>query len=139
MSHADLGALLHSFAQNTQLHVILYLWIADLVLGVLSAVITHMFRLSYLADTLRNDGLKVLTWFVLFALGKTAPSTQLLGTIDLGTVADGVFVGLTAAFVGSILSSIRTFGIDMPTAVAGDEKNPTPPVNVVTTTTKRAA
>jgi hypothetical protein len=117
----DIGALLREVAHSSQFAILLYLWAADFILGILSSLYPPVtFRLSKIADTLRTDGLRFFTWFILFSLGTVASeSVELLGVIDLGTVANAMFVALSATFVGSILKSVGDFGVDMPEVISG--------------------
>ena len=130
-----LGTYLHSFADDQLLQAVLVLIAVDLLLGVLAAVKQGSFRLSYISDFGKNDLLgKVFPWFILYAAGKAAPSTDVLG-IDLGDVADAVGVAVAAALVGSLLSSVNDLfpNITIPKAIAGGEQphtesGGTPPV-----------
>lgn len=122
--------ILHSFAGDTQVKAVVILIAADLVLGVLAAVKTNTFRLTYLSNFLRNDVIgKVLPWFALFAFGKTS-GAAVLG-VDFGTIADAAFIGVAAALAGSLASSLADLGVALPAAIAGHAPPVTPPANRV--------
>lgn len=111
-------AILNSFTHDTQVKAVMVLIAADLVLGVIAAINTHTFRLTYISNFLRNDVLgKVAPWFAFYTLGKIFGSA--VAGVDFGTVADGAFVVVTAALVGSLASSLADLGLSLPAAVAG--------------------
>jgi energy-converting hydrogenase Eha subunit A len=88
--------------------------IVDLVLGIAASFYTRTFSLTYIANFTRNDVLgKVFPWFVL-SIGAKAHVVNVVGGIDLSTLADGVFVGVVAALVGSLITSLSDFGIPVP-------------------------
>lgn len=117
-----IGTYLHSFADDQLLQAVLVLIVVDLLLGVLAAVKLKTFRLSYIGDFARTDLLgKVLPWFILYAAGKAAPSTEVIG-INLSDVADAVGVFVAAALVGSLVSSVGDLfpGVTLPKALSGE-------------------
>ena len=118
---------LRAFALDDQLHLALVLIALDLVLGVGAAFKADTFRLSYFADFARQDILgKVFPWFVLFAAGYLAPGAD-IGGLSVEDIADGVWVGVVAALVGSITSSLAVFGVPLPAALGRGEKPPPGP------------
>lgn len=116
------GALLHSFASDDQLKLVVSLIVADFVLGVTAALVRGMFRLSYISAFARDDLLhKVLPWFVLFALGKANNAAEIVGPVGFGALADAAFAAVTAALIASILKSVADFGVDLPETIAGTD------------------
>lgn len=111
----DIPGILHTFANDKQLKAVAVLIVADLLFGVLASVIAkdQHFSLAYIANFMRNDVLsKVVPWFALFALGKTSSATVL--GIDFGTLADGAWVGVSAALLGSLATSLGDLGVPLP-------------------------
>lgn len=126
------GQIIHAFASDTKVHVALLLVAIDFVLGGAAAFKLSTFRLSYIADFLRNDiAFKLLPYFFIFAAALVAGSESIIiPGLDLSIVADGAYGVLVLAWVGSVLNSIRDLGF-MPTslsrqAVSGAE-NAAPP------------
>jgi hypothetical protein len=118
-----IGTYLHSFADDQLLQAVLVLIVVDLLLGVLAAFKLGTFRVSYLSDFAKTDLLgKVFPWFILYAAGKAAPNTEIIG-VDLGDVADAVGVFVAAALVGSLVSSVGDLfpGVTLPKALAGEK------------------
>jgi hypothetical protein len=118
------GAYLTAFGSDTKVQAVLVLIVLDLLLGVAAAFRLGTFRLSYIADFMRNDVLgKVFPWFLLYAAGLAGPSTDVLG-LSLSDIADGVFVAVAAALVGSLLGSVNDFfpNLTVPKALGGREK-----------------
>jgi len=112
MANADIGAFLNSFLHNDQLKLVVFLIVADLVLGVIAAVINHTFVLKHITAFLRDDVLeKVVPWFALFCLGKANSGFDIVGSVDFGTLADAAFVGVSAALLGSLLKSLNDMHI----------------------------
>lgn len=107
---------------QTALHVLfvdgrleaLFLAIAlDFVLGTIAAVTSGTFRLSYIADTLRNDVLgKALPFAALYVGWKLAPNSNILVSfINLEVIVDGAFSVAMLALAGSVLSSVKELGL----------------------------
>src|SRR4249920_623707 len=116
----NITEILHSFAGDEQVKAVIILIVADIILGIIAAVVDsgQHFSLTYIANFLRNDVLgKVVPWFALYALGKTSGST-ILG-VDFSTIADGAFVLVSAALVGSLLSSLGDLGLPIPAELGG--------------------
>lgn len=126
-----LGHYLTIFAHDTKVQIVLLLLIADLLLGVIAAINTHTFRLSLIADVLRNDVLgKILPWFVLYAADAASTSAGIIiPGLDWGVLADGAFALILAALVGSIFSSLQDLGLMRGAApeIAGPENSPPQP------------
>lgn len=111
--------ILHSFVTDKQVTLVAVLIAADLIFGVAAALKTSTFSLSYLANFAKDDILgKVLPWFALFAFSKVNPGDLVAG-IDFGQLATATFAIVTAALVGSLVSSLADLGIPVPQAVAG--------------------
>jgi hypothetical protein len=117
----DITQIMHSFASDQQVKIVAVLIAADLVLGVLASIQNQQqaFSLSYVSNFLRNDVLgKVVPFFALYALGKVSSSS--VAGVDFGTIADAAWVGVSAALVGSLATSLGDLGISLP--VVGNRK-----------------
>jgi hypothetical protein len=107
----DFGRLLQQFAHDDKVKWVLVLIAVDFVLGVIAAIVTGTFRLSYVGDFLRKDVLgKVVPWFVLYAAGKVT-TQELPGGVTFATLADGAFVIIVGALGGSILKSLAELNL----------------------------
>lgn len=121
-----------TFAHDNKVHIALILVLVDLVLGVAVAVKLGTFRLSYLSDFLRNDILgKLVPYFVFYVLALIAGGTDIvIPGFDFGFLAGTAYVTLVAAMSGSIIASLRAFGMPSqplkPATVLGGE-NAGPP------------
>lgn len=115
----SISDILHQFATDTQTKTILLLIGADLILGVLAAFKAGTFKLTYVANFARNDLLgKVVPFFAVDALAMVAGSTDVvIPGLDLSIVADGMFVAVTAAMVGSLVSSLTDLGVALPASL----------------------
>ena len=108
----DITAILNSFAHDKQLGVVIMLIVADFILGVAAAAKLGTFRLTYLSNFAKNDLLgKVLPWFLVFALDKGSHAAGIVGPIDWSQMNTAAFAVVTAAMVGSILSSVADLGL----------------------------
>jgi len=121
--------LLRDFASDDKLAGVLFLIAADLVLGIVAALKLGTFRLAYFADFLRTDVLgKVVPWFALYSLAFFAPAAVLpIIPVDFGDLAGAAYVVLLAAFVGSILGSVKDLGVPVPSPLGGDVGTTQPP------------
>lgn len=120
---------LHTFAADDKVHIALLLVLADFIFGVAAAVKANSFRLSFVADLLRKDILgKLLPYFGLYAMALVAGNIDVvIPGLDFGVLAGAAYALLVAALVGSILSSVRTLGVEtLPPAVAAPESAPQP-------------
>lgn len=110
-----MGALLHSFFEDTRVQIALLLLILDFLLGVIAVFVdkTQGFRLSFLADTLRADVLaKIVPFFVLYGGYKYAASADLvIPGLDMEVLMNAAWAVVLAAFVGSILNSVKDIGL----------------------------
>lgn len=126
----QVGVWLRTFALDDKVHILLILLMLDFILGVTAALRVGTFRLSYVADFMRNDVLfKLLPYFALYAASLVAGGVDIvLPGLDFGFVAGAAFITVTAAFVGSILASLKTLGLlrAAPNEIAGAE-NLAPP------------
>ncbi len=117
----DITAILSSFAHDKQLAVVISLIFADFILGVLASFKLGTFRLTYLSNFARNDLLgKVVPWFAVFALDKASHAANIVGPIDWSQISTAAFAAVTAAMVGSILSSVADLGLPSAPTTAKD-------------------
>lgn len=120
--------LIRAFGDDPTVRISAALVVLDLVLGVAAAVKLGSFRLSYIADFLRNDVLgKLVPLYAVWAV------THLVGDINIGgleLIEESTNAAVSLALAGSILNSLRDLGLgsDMPNEVAGaDPSAPAPP------------
>ena len=119
-----MAAFWHAFFEDARVQTLLVLIALDLALGVIAAVYTKTFRLSYVADFARNDLLgKVLPFAVIYAAYLYAKNVDLvIPGLDMEVVMNGVWVIVLAALVGSVLGSIKQLGLSaLPEPVAGPD------------------
>jgi hypothetical protein len=103
--------------------------VLDIVLGVGASFYNkgQEFALHYLANFMRNDVLgKVFPWFILWAGAKASHGTTVALGIDMGNIADGVWVGVLAALIGSLTTSLSDFGIALPAPLGRGGTPPAP-------------
>lgn len=124
-----IAQILSLFVHDKQTQTILALIVVDLVIGVIAAVKLGTFRLTYLANFARNDLLgKVAPFLVLSAAADVAGGFNIvLPGIDLTNIAHGLFVVISAAMVGSILSSLKDLGVTAIPEALGGHTPPQPP------------
>jgi len=103
---------------DTELQTALILIALDFLLGVGAAFKLGTFRLTYIANFVRNDLLKVLVWAALHVAALFPQNISIVG-LDLDQVADVVWIGVLAALVGSLLSSLRDLGLTLPDSISG--------------------
>ncbi len=128
------GQLLHQFFSDDKVVVIFVALALDFILGVLAAFKVGNFRLSYVADFLRNDiAFKVVPYFVLYAGALVAGQQDIvIPGLDIGVIAGAGYATVIAALVGSILNSLNELRFSptatqtATTALAGSE-NAAPP------------
>lgn len=120
--------LLRQFGDDPTIRIAAALVVLDFVLGIAAAVKLGIFRLSYVADFMRNDVLgKLVPIFALWAVTHLVGDFQIGGLELIEESASGVAI---AAMVGSILNSLRDLGLarSMSDEVAGpDPAAPGPP------------
>lgn len=107
-----LNALLNAFTADPTVKVILILIPLDLALGVLAAFKLGTFRLSYVADFLRNDVLgKAIPYFALWAALHVTDwdFTLISGNFDVIEEAAGALAIL--ALSGSLFKSLADLGL----------------------------
>jgi hypothetical protein len=111
--------LVHSFVTDKQFQTVAAVIVLDLVLGVAAAVKMGTFALSYVSNFARNDVLgKVFPFFVLHSFALVAGNTTIvIPGLDVSKISDATFALVTAAMVGSIISSLTDFGLPVPTAL----------------------
>lgn len=107
--------IVHAVATDSQTTTVAALIVLDLVLGVLAALKTRTFALSYVANFARNDVLgKAVPFFVVDGFSAVAGNASVVvDQVDLTNVAHGMFVAITAAMVGSVVSSLKDLGFDV--------------------------
>jgi hypothetical protein len=88
----------------------------DVALGTIAALKKGKFRLSYFADFARNDvAFKLLPWVgIAFAAQLAGEQQIVIPGIDLGVIAGAFYVGIMAAWTGSLLSSMKDLGMPIP-------------------------
>lgn len=108
-----LNVWIHTFANDSKVHIALLLVIADFIFGVGDAVKKHNFRFSYVADFARNDLLfKLVPYFVLYVFALVAGNENLvIPGLDFGVLAGAAYVALVAAWTASILNSLAGIGL----------------------------
>ena len=108
-----MGELLHRFFEDTQIQIFALLIVLDLALGVLVALKTKTFRLSYLADFARNDiAFKVIPAFLLYGGYVFAKNAEIvIPGFDMEIISRAAVGIAMAAMVGSLLKSIRDMGL----------------------------
>jgi len=101
------------FWNDGKVDVLVILIFVDFVLGVLAALKSRTFRLSYVADFLRKDVVfKIGGYLVLYAASYFAGQADIvIDGLDMGVVAGAAFVVIVAAMVGSILNSLAELGL----------------------------
>lgn len=125
---------LRAYFTSDQVGIALLLIALDFVLGVCAALKIGTFRLAYLADFGRNDiAFKLVPWAAVDIGARIAQSQGWAFSaggidIDLAFAADAFFAIVVAAWVGSIVSSLKALGvpIPLPKAITGEE-NAAPP------------
>lgn len=107
------GQLLSTFFHDDKVGIALLLVALDLILGILAAFKLGTFRLSYVADFLRNDvAFKLVPYFILYVAAIVAGQESfLIDGLDIGLVAGGTYGVLVLAWTGSILGSLRQLGL----------------------------
>jgi hypothetical protein len=121
----DFASLLSTFVHDSKFAAVAVLIALDIILGVGAAFYTRTFALQFLANFMRNDVLgKVFPWFVLYSAALASHGATVVVGIDMGNIADGVWVGVVAALVGSLLSSLGDFGVNLPAALGRGSVTP---------------
>jgi hypothetical protein len=113
------------FADDTKVHILLLLLVADFALGVGASLKPPVtFRLSYVADLLKRDLLgKVIPYFAVYVLALVQGNEDLvIPGLDFGLIAGAAYALAVGAMAGSILNSAAKLGLSLPTVVAGDEQ-----------------
>lgn len=102
---------IQQFTADGKLKTLIIVILVDFLVGIAAAIKTRTFRLSYVADFLRNDLLgKLFPWFVLYAAGKLT-DVKLPGDVTFSALATGAYVLIVAALAGSILKSLAELGL----------------------------
>lgn len=121
--------IVEAFADDPTVITIGVLWLLDFLFGISAAVKLKSFRLSYFADTFRNDLLgKVLPYYALWAaLHLTSVDFSVFG---LDVIEESAGAVIIAALLGSVLNSVRDLGFQkgMSDTIAGpDPETASPP------------
>lgn len=115
-------ALVDAFINDPTVRIIGALWVLDFLLGLFAAFKAGTFRLSYVADTFRNDVMgKILPYYTLWAaLHLTGFDFSLAG---LDVLEEGAGAIVIAALAGSVLASLKELGLlgAAPEAIAGPD------------------
>lgn len=113
--------LINQFADDPSVIALAVLVALDLVLGVSAALKNDVFRLSYIADVLRNDVLgKVIPYYAVWA------AVHISGDVtvgDFGVIEETAGALAIAAVGGSVLNSLKDLGLAraVPDALAGPD------------------
>jgi hypothetical protein len=125
------NALVDAFLEDPTVRVIAVLWVLDFLLGLFAGIKAGEFRLSYIADTFRNDVIgKILPYYTVWAAVHVTGIDWSIGGLDVVEETAGALV--IAAFLGSALNSLRDLGLgkSLPDTIAGpDPATPSPPAN----------
>jgi hypothetical protein len=113
----NLVLIFRQLVNSEQFSTVIILLAADLVFGVLAAFKTRTFDLAKIANLLRDDGVKTLVWAATFFFALASAGGQIVG-LNFTSMADVVFVGLSASIVGSLLNSFQDLGLPIPPAAA---------------------
>lgn len=113
------NSVLNAFVDDPTVRLIAVLVALDFVLGTAAAFYTRTFRLSFLADAFRNDVLgKLVPYYALWAALHVSGIDWSIGGFDVIEESTGAVA--IAALVGSVLNSLRDFGL---------AKNASPEIN----------
>ena len=125
------NAFVDAFLEDPTVRVIAILWALDFLLGLFAGIKSGQFRLSYIADTFRNDVVgKILPYYTVWAALHVTGIDWSIGGFDVIEETAGALV--IGALAGSALNSLRDLGLaqSMPDTVAGpDPASPTPDPN----------
>ena len=124
------NTLVDAFLEDPTVRIIAILWVLDFLLGLFAGIKAGQFRLSYIADTFRNDVVgKILPYYTVWAALHVTGIDWSIGGFDLIEESSGALV--IAALAGSALNSLRDLGLasSMPDTVAGPDPASPAPVN----------
>lgn len=120
--------LLRQFGEDPTVRITAALVVLDFVLGVAASIKLGAFRLSYIADFMRNDVVgKLLPLYAVWAV------THLVGDFQVGgleLIEESTAAVAIGALSGSVLNSLRDLGLlgNLRDEVAGpDPSAPDPP------------
>lgn len=125
--------LLNHFADDPTVIAIAALVALDFVLGTCAALYSKTFRLSFFADTFRNDVLgKMIPYYALWAALHVGGVDWSIGGFDVIEETSGAVIIL--ALVGSVTGSLVVLGLlrGAPQSIAGPDPaspGPTPQVS----------
>lgn len=111
------NAALQKLLHDQQLVAIFVLVAVDLLLAVFAAVYLGLkdkgegFKFGRLVDFLRDDVAgKVLPWAAIYVFAQMYTGLDVLG-INLGDIATAIWVGMLAALVASLATSLSDLGL----------------------------
>ena len=121
----SVGEFLRVFWNDGKVEILAILVALDFLLGVVAAVKSGTFRLSYISDFVRKDVIFKIGGYLLVYAGAVYAGNAdiIIDGLDLGVIAGSVYVVIVAAMIGSILNSIRELGL-----IPGTDPPPAPPV-----------
>lgn len=121
------NAIVDAFIDDPTVRIIAVLVLLDFVLGTAAALYTKTFRLSFFADVFRNDVLgKLLPYYALWGALHISGIDWSVGGFDVVEEAAGATVIL--ALTGSVLNSLRDFGLAEKASPAINGPDPGSPV-----------
>ncbi len=104
------SGIVEAFTDDPTVRIIAGLWVLDFLLGLFAGIKAGEFRLSYIADTFRNDVLgKILPYYTLWAMLHVTGIDWSIGGLDVVEESAGGVV--IAALLGSVLNSLRDLGL----------------------------
>lgn len=110
-----MGAYMHAFFNDTRVQIAFLILILDFVLGTVAALVdnTQGFRLSFFGDTLRTDVLgKMVPFFVIYGGYLYAKNADIvIPGLDMEVLMNAAWAVVLAAFIGSILNSLKDLGL----------------------------
>jgi hypothetical protein len=111
-----IGEFLRLFWNDGKVEILVCLVVLDFFLGVIAALKTRTFRLSYVADFVRKDVIfKIGGYLFLYAGAVFAGQADIvLDGLDLGVAAGAAYVVIVGAMVGSIANSVKEIATDTP-------------------------
>ncbi len=113
--------LVSAILGHEHVRYLVYLVIANLLLGIVASLKSGDFRLTRVADWLGGRVFPLLAGYGSAALIAVARP-------ELGLLRDAAFLTLTATLLGYVLGNLKDFGVQLPEQLAGkdtDEDVPT--------------
>lgn len=116
------SGIVEAFTDDPTVRAIAAFWVLDFLLGLFSGIKAGEFRLSYIADTFRNDVLgKILPYYALWGALHVTGIDWSIGGLDVIEESAGAVILL--ALGGSIANSLRDLGLgkSLPDTIAGPD------------------